>query len=170
MGSSTAVFSGANGFADFDAMTVSRLGSFELERPPKEALPLFTAPGERLWVPGWEPVILHGDGYETGTAFITEHGEHTTYWLVIDYDVGAGHAAYARVTPGLHTGTVDVSIAENGSGGSRVTVTYQMTGLSDHGNGEVERSYNEVAYAEMMTHWQSLIVEHAAAIDAHLGR
>ena len=37
-------------FSDFDALTIARTGSFELGMSPAQALPLFTAPGERLWI------------------------------------------------------------------------------------------------------------------------
>ena len=63
-------------FSDFDALTITRTGSFELDMTPDEAQPLFTAPGERLWISIWDPAILHGDGYENGTAFVTNnHGD-----------------------------------------------------------------------------------------------
>lgn len=39
-------------FSDFDALTITRTGSFELDMNPDDAFPLFTAPGEELWAPG----------------------------------------------------------------------------------------------------------------------
>lgn len=153
-----------------DALTVSRTGSFELEMAPEEALPLFTAPGEKLWIPGWDPVVLHGDGFEKGTVFVTEAHGHTTHWLVMDYDTKARHALYVRVTPGVDTGTVDVSIAPNGNGGSTVTVDYQLTGLSPAGNEKLEESFSEAEYAGMMGEWRSMINDSREKIDAHFGR
>ena len=115
-------------FAGFDALTIARTGSFELDMTPEEAQPLFTAPGEKLWIPIWDPIILHGDGYEKGTAFVTTNHGHTSYWLVSDYDIDAKHAQYVRVTPGANTGTVDVTIASNGSGGSTINVPQRCPG------------------------------------------
>ena len=157
-------------FAGFDALTIARSGSFELDMTPEEAQPLFTAPGEKFWIPIWDPIILHGDGYQKGTAFVTTNHGHTSYWLVSDYDTEAKHAQYVRVTPGANTGTVDVTITSNGSGGATVNVAYQLTGLSPAGNANLEESYSESNYAEMMEEWRTMINESRETIDEHFGR
>jgi len=51
-----------NDFSEFDALTIARTGSFDLNMKPEEALPLFTAPGEKLWISIWDPVVLNGYG------------------------------------------------------------------------------------------------------------
>ena len=137
---------------------------------PDYAFPLFTAPGEELWAPGWEPFILSGDGYEEGTVWVTEGHGHTTYWYVATYSTTDRHAKYVRVTPGANTGTVDVQVAPNGSGGSTVNVTYELTGLSDAGNEKVKEMLGESEYAEMMKHWQEAIDTSRDRIDAHFGK
>jgi hypothetical protein len=157
------------GFSDFNAVTVKRSGTFELDMTPDDAFPLFTAPGERLWAPGWEPHILSGDGFEEGTVWVTESHGHTGYWYVADYDTVARHARYVRVTPGADAGTVDVSLKPSGAGGSKVRVTYQLTALSEAGNQHLSESFSELKYAEMMKHWQSLIEDSRDRIDAHFG-
>lgn len=159
-----------NDFSGFDALTIARTGSFELDMTPEEALPLFTAPGEKLWISIWDPVILNGDGYEKGTAFVTTNHRHTTYWLVTDYDTDAKHAQYVRVTPEANTGTVDVSITSNGNGGATVNVAYQLTGLSPVGNSDLEESFSESNYAEMMEEWRNMINSSREKIDDHFGR
>ncbi len=157
-------------FSGFDALTIARAGSFELDMTPEEAQPLFTAPGEKLCIPIWDPVILNGDGYEKGTAFVTINHGHTTYWLVTDYDTEAKHAQYVRVTPGANTGTVDVSITSIGNGGSTVNVAYQLTGLSPAGNADLEDSFSESKYAAMMEEWRNMINDSRETIDEHFGR
>jgi len=157
-------------FSGLDALTIARTGSFELDMTPEEAQPLFTAPGEKLWIPIWNPVILNGDGYEEGTAFVTTNHGHTSYWLVTDYDTEAKHAQYVRVTPGANTGTVDVSITSNGNGGSIVNVAYQLTGLSPTGNADLKDSFSESKYAEMMEEWRAMINDSREKIDEHFGR
>jgi len=144
-------------FSDFEALTITRTGSFELNMAPDEAQPLFTAPGEKLWIPSWNPVILNGDGYEEGTVFVTSNRGHTTYWLVSDYDTRTRHAQFVRVTPGANTGTVDVAITSNGSGGAIVSVAYQLTGLSPAGNADLAQSFSAARYAAMMEEWRDMI-------------
>jgi len=159
-----------NDLSEFDAVTISRSGSFELDMTPEEALPLFTAPGEKLWISIWDPVVLHGDGYEKGTVFVTSIHGHTTYWLVGDYDTQTRHAQYVRVTPGADTGTVDVSVTSNGDGRATVNVAYQLTALSPAGNVNLAESFSESSYAAMMEEWRSMIVDSKETIDEHFGR
>ncbi len=160
----------ADDFSASDAITIRRTGSFELDMPPEKALPLFTAVGEKLWIPTWDPVVLNGDGFEKGTVFVTSGRGHTTYWLVIDYDTRAHHALYARVTPEIATGTVDVSLAPTGEGGSTVNVTYQLTASSYAGVESLQGSYSESQFARMMVNWRTMIERSRKDIDEYFGR
>ncbi|WP_281557826.1 hypothetical protein [Thalassomonas sp. RHCl1] len=156
------------GFSKENALTISRSGSFEIEIAPEKALPLFTGPGERLWVPGWDPVILSGDGFEPDTVFLTGHNGKTTYWQVLDYDKQTKHARYHRINPDSDTGTVDVLLKANGRGGSTVHVTYKLTALTSMGNKKLLKHYDQASYAKMMVEWRDLIVSHMDKINQHL--
>jgi len=145
--------------------TIVRNGSFELDLPPREALLLFTAPGERLWISEWDPKILHGDGFEAGTVFITTNHGPSTYWQVCDFDRDAGHARYVRVTPESDTGMVDVRVSSNNTGGSTINVTYQLTGLTPSGNDKLSTAYSAPDYAAMLQNWQRMIRDSRATID-----
>ena len=115
-----------------ERMHVSHKGSFEIGYPPGEALRLFTAEGERHWIPGWEPEILRGDGYHRNDVFISVGpGGHSTY-VVIEYDDKNYHALYTRVTPNLTAGTVEITITPHARG-SLVEVGYNFTSLGDEG-------------------------------------
>jgi len=134
---------------------VVRSGSLHVEAPPRLALGLFTAPGERLWIDDWDPVVLSGDGLHEGTVFVTAIHQ-TTIWIVTDFDRVAHHARYARVAAGSRAGTVDVQVDSDGDAGSVVRVRYELTGLSDAGN-EILRAFDEASYAEMMSAWEQMI-------------
>lgn len=157
-------------FSRFGAFSGERTGSFELDMAPDVAFPLFTAPGEELWAPGWEPFILSGDGYEEGTVWVTEGHGRTVYWYVAAYSTVDRHAKYVRVTPAANAGTVDVQVMSNESDGSTINVTYKLTGLSEAGNKNVEEMLSEPEYAEMMVHWQSAINNSREKIDAHFDK
>ena len=152
-----AVFGG-----EFDPVNVVHSGTFDLGAPPEQAFHLFTAPGEILWAPGWNPVVLSGDGTEEGTVFVTSHGDETTIWVVVDFDLNAHRARYARLTPGSRAGTVDVRLHANDGGGATVTVKYELTALSESGNRHLAH-FDAKAYSEMMKEWEQLI--RAANID-----
>ena len=160
----------AGEFSASDAVTIARSGSFELDMTPAEALPLFTAPGERLWISSWDPTILNGDGFEQGTVFVTSGHGTKTYWLVADYDTQTNHARYVRTTPDVDTGTVDVAVSATEDGRSTVTVSYQVTGLSHAGNEALQASFSASQYAQMMEEWQTMIENNRDRIDEHFSR
>ena len=150
-----------------DAVTIDRTSSFELDIRPEKALPLFTAPGEILWAPGWKPNILTGDGFEQGTVWLTKHGDTTTYWHVSTYDKISKEAVYTRVTPGSDMGTVTVVLSPNGKGGSKVSVTYKLTSVSFDGNKKLTKHFDEASYTTMIKHWRKLIIDNMDKINSH---
>lgn len=112
---------------------------FRLESPPEAAFVAFTPAGEREWAPGWDPVFRvepdggdEPDGGAPGTVFETAHGPHRTIWLVTDRRP-AEYLSYARVTPGVSSGTVTVRLTPVGSGACEVEVGYRMTALGPGG-------------------------------------
>jgi hypothetical protein len=99
--------------------------SFFLPLPPERALHLFTPVGERAWAGHWDPRFPageHGDGGAPGTVFLT--GD--THWVVADRRDDS--VRYARVTPGVRAGTVEVRVTAE-SDGTRVDVRYDITAL-----------------------------------------
>jgi hypothetical protein len=143
----------------FEAAHIAHSGGFHVEATPEHAFQLFTAPGERLWAPGWDPVILSGgDGRPEGSVWITSHGEERTVWVVVDYDTDALHARYARVTPASRAGTVEVFVRPDGSGESAVEVRYVRTALNETGNEDLAE-FDADYFAHMMEEWERLIRE-----------
>lgn len=136
---------------------VQNSGSFELDLPPDEAFPLFTAEGERRWVPGWSPTILGADAQAPGSVFLTEADGRQTIWTVIQSDRGVLRHRYSRVTPGLTAGTVDVHVQPGGAG-SIVQVAYDLTALSEEGAASLD-AYEGEQFGAMMVKWRSLIVD-----------
>jgi hypothetical protein len=59
------------------ASPASRTGSFHLDAAPRRAFALFTAQGERLWAPGWEPEMLSG---ESSAAAFSAHTAMARPW------------------------------------------------------------------------------------------
>jgi hypothetical protein len=126
----------------------------------ERTLPLFTARGERAWVPGWHPDFPAGEPPEgederEGAVFITRADGHETTWVVAAR--GHGRIRYARVTPGLWAGTVDVRVVAEDEDGTAVEVTYDLTSLSAEGDAELERS--EDGFAAAIEGWERLIAD-----------
>ena len=128
-------------------------GQFELNVPAKKAIGLFTPEGERGWVPGWSPVYPGGEPSESpGTVFTTDAGGVDTIWLVQMIDRTECFAAYSRVTPGRHAGTVQVSCDNDPMGGCVVSVAYDMS-LLPGSNPTLLDAYDDASFQEMMNEW-----------------
>ena len=120
--------------------------SVRVPLPPERAMHLFTPVGERLWASHWEPRFPageDGDGSAPGTVFLT--GD--THWVVVDRT--SDRVRYARVTPGVRAGIVEVVLRPDGEG-AIADVTYDMTPVAD-----------DDAYDPAIHEWEAAI---AAAI------
>jgi hypothetical protein len=120
--------------------------------PPDEALDLFTPAGERAWAPGWDPQFPAAEDTSPGTTFTTHGGR--TFWVIADRTRIS--MRYARITPGVHAGTVEVR-CEPGGPGTRAYVTYDLTALGDPAT--VDHFADE--FPAMLAEWERLI---AAAV------
>jgi hypothetical protein len=134
----------------------SQTDQFHLDAPRDRVFPLFTARGERDWVPGWDPKILSG-GEERGSAFQTYLADQTTTWIVIDYRPAEGRASYARLAQGSNIGLVDVTCTASQSGGTEVRVAYTLTPLTEAGAVYVEEFLDPPRYRRMLEEWRAAI-------------
>ncbi|MCB5164434.1 hypothetical protein LG634_06240 [Streptomyces bambusae] len=132
--------------------------ALEVPLPPEEAFRLFTARGERDWVPGWEPVfpVDTPDDSAPGTVWLTSTPEEETTWLVTARDF-PHTVSYGRITPGVRAGTVTVALAATVSG-SAVTVTYDMTPLTPAAADALDAFAAD--YPSFIDSWEQLITAH----------
>ena len=138
-------------------LSVTHRGTLRVAAEPAHAFQLFTAPGERLWIEDWDPVIPGGgDGREKGAAWITEVGGDKAYWVVVDFDAGALHARYARIAPVTHAGMIEVFARPDEAGTTEVEVTYQLTALTEAGNRELA-AFDSDTFTRMLARWERLI-------------
>jgi hypothetical protein len=101
-------------------------------------MPLFTARGERRWVPGWAPEFPAGEPSEEneGTVFVTRADGRPTYWVVALKE--AGRVRYGRTTPGYAAGTVEVRLRDSDARATVFDVTYDLSALTAEGATELE--------------------------------
>jgi len=135
-------------------------GRVAVALPPDEAYPLFTPRGEEAWAHGWSPRFPASTADDTvpGTVFTTDAHHRSTTWIVAESAKGR-RISYARVTDGMDAGTVTVTL-EAADGGSAVTVTYDLTALTETG----ERHLAEFAarYPDFLRSWQDAIADSLA--------
>ena len=135
-----------------------RSHSFDLPLPVADAFHFFEPEGERSWAPGWEPRYVYpADGRtEKGMVFTTGEGDELTIWIVLGHAPEAGAVEYARITPGARLAIVRVQCMPIDAAKSRVTVSYEFTGLSEAGNAYV-RSMDEPNYRAFIESWSEAI-------------
>jgi hypothetical protein len=132
-------------------------GQFGLKATAQQAIRFFTPEGERDWVPGWNPSYPAGKATQTpGTVFTTDAHDVPTIWLVQLIDTDGCAVAYARVTPGHHAGTVQVSCDDAPNGGCVVTVTYDMSLLPGSDPKELD-AYEDARFEAMLNHWATAV-------------
>lgn len=131
--------------------------SVTIPLPLPQCQMLFTPAGEELWVEGWKPAYHHpADGRTLpGMVFSTGAGEERTFWSLVDFERGPERhrARYARVTPALRSGFVEVECHEAGPGATRVKVSYEMTALNAAGQASL-RAYEPEPFAAMIEGWR----------------
>lgn len=131
---------------------VHHTGSVHIDLPPDQTFPLFTAAGEKLWIDGWEPVMMTGEnGQSRGTVFTTSVGGELTIWTVIESCEARGRLLYSRVAPASRAGLVEVVLAAEGAG-TRVEIDYALTALTEQGNA-ILGEFDHQAFATMLSMW-----------------
>jgi hypothetical protein len=130
--------------------------------PADEAMLLFTARGERDWVEGWDPEFPAGEPREEGegTVFVTTTDGRPTYWVVAARATRS--VRYARTTPGLFAGTVEVRERRSDGHSTQVDVTYDLSALTPEGAAELDDF--AAGYEQEISAWQDAI-ETALAED-----
>jgi hypothetical protein len=132
-------------------------GEVAVALPPERAMFLFTAAGERLWAPGWEPAFPAGEQEDAGSVFVTASGGVETFWVIVER--GESSVRYARVAPGMSAGTVEVRLRADGDG-TLAEVAYDLTALSEEGDEALAKL--ESGYDEFLGEWRDAI---AAAVS-----
>jgi hypothetical protein len=135
------------------ALRVRRRGRLTLRGPLTDVVPLFTAEGERRWVPDWEPrFALPGHVHERGEVWTTSATAGTTIWVTADRR--ADGVLLARVTPDVAAGLVEVTCRPGPDGTTDVDVAYDVTALSDTGREVV--AHLRDGFDDMLATWQRL--------------
>lgn len=115
------------------ARRVVLTGVVPVSTPPEQAIELFTAEGERSWVPGWRPIYpdpATTDNTEVGVVWQTQRTEGTVTWVVADRQ--PTRRRYVFVLPDVVAGCVTVECVARKEG-SLANVVYDVTALNSEG-------------------------------------
>ena len=139
---------------------ISHTASFEISQPIHVLFSLFSAEGEKLWVPGWnyENIMGSTDLHED-YAFITKAHDHAStdaIWIVKRYDPEKHYVQFYKVEPEDKIGIIEVKCIQLSDSDTEVQVSYEYIGLSDKGN-QFIKEFNSSEYKEFIAEWQSLL-------------
>jgi len=143
--------------------TVRHTASFELDQPAKELFPLFSAEGEKLWVPGWDyENLMGGTNLHEDYIFVTKGHDHAAsdaIWLVKRYEPEEYLVQFYKVEPGEKIGVIEVKCFERNDSHTKVQVTYEYIGLSARGNAFVS-GFSLSEYKAFIGEWETLLVKY----------
>lgn len=142
---------------------IKHTASFEIMRPAAELFPLFSAEGEKLWVPGWDyENIMGGTDLHEDYIFLTQSHDHAAtkaIWLVKKYDPDEYCVQFYKVEPEEKIGVIEISCIQLNESHTRVQVSYEYTGLSEKGNRFIA-GFNALEYREFISEWETLLVKY----------
>jgi len=142
----------------FTPRSIELSGAFTLPVPPDAAFEFFSPLGEKLWVPDWNPELLHPPGvvWERGLIFRTNEERGEAVWVVTALDRRLHEVEYHRVEAGRYVARVTVHCGAHAGVQTQVRVAYSFVGLSEAGNQDVA-AMSSASFAEKMQRWQEWI-------------
>lgn len=133
---------------------------FEIARGAVELFPLFSAEGEKLWVPGWDYIpVSAGKDLHEDYVFLTENHDYATtnaIWLVKRYEPDNFYVQFYKIEPEDKIAVVSVSCDALSSIRTRVTVGYDYIALSDKGRDFINDHSHE-DYEAFIGEWKILL-------------
>lgn len=140
--------------------SVELSGRFRTPCDVATAFELFSPLGEKLWVPGWDPELLHppGRSWERGLVFRTREERGDAIWIVTALERQRHEVEYHRVEAGRYVARVMVGCRAV-DGDTEVEVRYVFVGLSEIGNDDIA-AMTGAAFEEKMRRWQRWIARH----------
>ncbi len=143
--------------------TVKHTLDFKINQPIDVLFPLFSAEGEKLWVPGWDYENIMGtcDLHED-YLFLTKNHDHAstdTIWLVKKYKPESYFVQFYKVEPEDKVGIISVQCTKMDESLTQVEVSYEYIGLSKNGDEFIE-SFSSTKYKEFIAEWNSLLVNY----------
>jgi hypothetical protein len=145
---------------EFIAASCEFAGRFSVHAPIETVFELFSPLGERMWVPEWDPELLHPPGvsWVQGQIFRTREEQGDAIWIVTGLSREAYQVEYHRVEPHRYIARVCVTCTPAGNGHTEVATLYAYVGLSREGNDEIARMTSDT-YSEKMARWKHWIGE-----------
>jgi len=139
---------------------VRHIDEFQIDQPIDVLFPLFSAEGEKYWVPGWDYKNIMGTTeLREDYVFVTENHDHAAsdaIWLVKRYDPDSYHIEFYKVEPEEKVGIITVKCDVISQSKTNVSVTYDYIALSEKGT-EFITSFTKEEYKKFIGEWKQLL-------------
>jgi hypothetical protein len=141
--------------------TVEHSADFQISQRIEVLFPLFSAEGEKLWVPGWDYENIMGSrDLHEDYVFLTKNHDHAAtdaIWIVKQYKPEAYFVQFYKIEPEEKVGIVTVQCNKLNNSLTQVEVTYKYIGLSKMGDEFIER-FTSDEYKAFIDQWHNLLV------------
>jgi hypothetical protein len=143
--------------------TIKHTAGFHINQPIDILFPLFSAEGEKLWVPGWdyESIMGYSDLHED-YIFLTKNHDYAStdaIWLVKQYKPESHFVQFYKVEPENKVGIITVQCTKMNESLTQVDVSYEYIGLSKKGDEFIE-NFTSAEYKAFIAEWNSLLVSY----------
>lgn len=143
--------------------TIKHTADFTIDQPIDALFPLFSAEGEKLWVPEWDyENIMGSNDLHEDYIFLTKNHDHAStdaIWLVKRYEPENSLVQFYKVEPEDKVGIITVQCKKLDECLTQVEVSYEYIGLSERGNAFIE-GFTSTEYEAFIKEWNHLLVNY----------
>ena len=140
--------------------TIKHTEQFKINQPIEILFPLFSAEGEKLWVPGWDyENIMGSTDLHEDYVFLTKNHDHAStdaIWLVKKYEPETFLVQFYKVEPENKVGIITVRCNNITKCVTQVEVSYEYISLSKTGDEFIE-SFTSTEYKTFISEWKDLL-------------
>ena len=133
---------------------------FKISQPVGRLFPLFSAEGEKHWVPGWDyKNIMGATDLHEDYIFVTESHDHAAgnaIWLMKKYDPDLYFVEFYKVEPEEKVGIISVKCNPISGSVTNVSVAYEYIALNEKGR-EFVANFTNKEYREFIGEWKQLL-------------
>ena len=141
---------------------IKHTASFHISQSIDVLFPLFSAEGEKLWVPGWNyENITKGTELHEDYVFMTKTHDHAStdaIWIVKKY-VPENHIVQFYKVEEEKIGIIEVKCTLLNEAATKVQVTYEYIGLSEKGN-QFIKDFTSAEYKKFISGWEKLLISY----------
>jgi hypothetical protein len=142
---------------------IKHTAAFRIDQPIEILFPLFSAEGERLWVPGWDyENIMGSKDLCEDYIFLTKKHDHAStdaIWLVKRYEPESYLVQFYKVEPEDKVGIITVQCTKIDKCATRIEVSYEYIALSEKGAKFIE-GFTTSEYKAFIGEWNNLLTSY----------